>query len=540
MKKLIQLILFIPILLISQNVIHYPFCPGYGHSQSNCRAYAMASAYGGNYCGGDLENICSPDGISGAMWETTTYSGALAGTDGWNIIAWAGENASQHAAYFDFKSYNYLTSQWTVSAYHIPNVGGSISFVSNIEDITGKGDITHLIRKVPVWDFKVENEFTGNTGGNVKIQGTIYPSPKSIDNKHWGSPYIFEAIYDNDYFNGHKWFLYAWKNEGVNESSQIFYNAILTTNSTANRQVFTASYKKLWQVTFENEFSGGDVLVEGQSTPAPVTTEIEEDDYKTVKAINYQSINNIGYHFNEWKENGQTVTTDIEYDFTPNNNTTYTAHFTGYPTTVSDFQFDCAIGDPVHFTWDQYPNSNVQYKIWRKVKNQYTGVITESVIATLPNSTTQYTDENFTRSRTYNTYLLHYCVRTNYTPDQTLGPLSYQGLYGGSPAFKTLSEQTPNSYSISNYPNPFNATTTIYYALPEESKVKFTLYDFLGREIKTLVNRNFNSGLKKIIWDGTDQNDNPVSSGMYFYHITANSLESDNTFSKNMKMVLLK
>ena len=541
MNKLTLYIIFIPAFLISQSEIHYPFCDLL-HSQSNCRAYVMARAYGGSYCDGNFENIGSPNTIGGAMWETTTYSSSLVGTDGWNIIAWGGENASQHAAYFDRRSYNYLTRQWVISAYHIPNEGGSISFISDIEEIMGKGEITHLIKKVAVWDFKVENVFSGNTnGGKVKIQSMVYSSPKSIDNKHWGSSFSLEAVHDNGNFDGFKWYLEKWTDDTYeNLGSEETTSIKLTPSNPGTRQGFFANYKKLWQVTFENEFFGGEVIIEGQQISTPETTEIKEGHSKIVKAINYQNINNIWYYFDEWREGGQTISTNIEYDFLPMSNTSYTAHFTAYPSPVSGFQYDCFIGESIHFIWDQYQNSDVQYQIWRKVKNQHTGQITESIIATLSNSITQYTDEDYTRSRTYNNYLLEYCVRTYYIPEQTIGPLSYQGIFGGYPEFKIVTELIPRSYSILNYPNPFNATTTIRYSLPEKSHVNITVYDFLGRKVKNLVNGSYSSGLRKIIWNGMDQSNNHVSSGMYFYQITANSLVSDNIFSKKLKMILLK
>lgn len=85
-----------------------------------------------------------------------------------------------------------------------------------------------------------------------------------------------------------------------------------------------------------------------------------------------------------------------------------------------------------------------------------------------------------------------------------------------------------------NYPNPFNASTTIKYDLKEPTNVKLYIYDILGKRIATLANELQSPGRKSIIWNGTDQNGNPVSTGVYFY----NMIIDEDTFTK--KMLLLR
>jgi hypothetical protein len=72
-----------------------------------------------------------------------------------------------------------------------------------------------------------------------------------------------------------------------------------------------------------------------------------------------------------------------------------------------------------------------------------------------------------------------------------------------------------------NYPNPFNPSTVISYKLPVDSNVKLKIYDTLGREVKSLVDSYQGSGNYSLIWDATDDNNNPVSSGVYFYKLEA-------------------
>ena len=62
-----------------------------------------------------------------------------------------------------------------------------------------------------------------------------------------------------------------------------------------------------------------------------------------------------------------------------------------------------------------------------------------------------------------------------------------------------------------NYPNPFNPVTRIRYDLPENSMVNITVYDMLGREVKTLVNQVQDAGFKSIIWDATNDYGKAIS-----------------------------
>lgn len=85
-----------------------------------------------------------------------------------------------------------------------------------------------------------------------------------------------------------------------------------------------------------------------------------------------------------------------------------------------------------------------------------------------------------------------------------------------------------------NYPNPFNPSTTIEYMLNRESKVRVVVYDILGNEIKKLMDEVKPSGSYTLLWDGSDNNNRKVSSGVYFYRITSD-IGSD-----QKKMIMLK
>jgi len=93
----------------------------------------------------------------------------------------------------------------------------------------------------------------------------------------------------------------------------------------------------------------------------------------------------------------------------------------------------------------------------------------------------------------------------------------------------------PNQFELyQNYPNPFNPVTTLQYALPGDALVNITIYDIMGRQVKTLINRSQTAGYKSIQWDATNDNNQPVSAGLYLYTIQAGE------FRQVRKTVLLK
>lgn len=112
--------------------------------------------------------------------------------------------------------------------------------------------------------------------------------------------------------------------------------------------------------------------------------------------------------------------------------------------------------------------------------------------------------------------------------------LSDIGAYGGGEMITVSVDddpETPSGFFLaSNYPNPFNASTTISYQLPVASLVTLEIYDTLGRRIETLLNnRPYGAGEHQVTWDASRR-----SSGMYFYR-----LKADGT-SMTEKMLLLK
>jgi hypothetical protein len=86
-----------------------------------------------------------------------------------------------------------------------------------------------------------------------------------------------------------------------------------------------------------------------------------------------------------------------------------------------------------------------------------------------------------------------------------------------------------------NYPNPFNPSTKLQFSIPKSERVELSVYDVHGRLVKTLIDhQEFSPGTFAVDWDGTDENNLRVASGIYFSRIQAG------TFSATQKMVLVK
>ncbi|MCD4818583.1 MAG: T9SS type A sorting domain-containing protein [Candidatus Cloacimonetes bacterium] len=87
-----------------------------------------------------------------------------------------------------------------------------------------------------------------------------------------------------------------------------------------------------------------------------------------------------------------------------------------------------------------------------------------------------------------------------------------------------------------NYPNPFNPVTTISFELTIDNteNTEISIYNMKGQRIKKLEIRDLKLGINKVIWDGTDGNNNQVSSGIFFYKLKSGK------FTATRKMILMK
>ena len=97
----------------------------------------------------------------------------------------------------------------------------------------------------------------------------------------------------------------------------------------------------------------------------------------------------------------------------------------------------------------------------------------------------------------------------------------------------------PNKVSLNqNYPNPFNMKTTISFNIDISGFISLEIYDFRGRKVKNLIQKNFDSGEYSIIWNGENNQGDILPSGVYFYRLF--SLKNDSVGYFTKKMVIIK
>jgi len=85
-----------------------------------------------------------------------------------------------------------------------------------------------------------------------------------------------------------------------------------------------------------------------------------------------------------------------------------------------------------------------------------------------------------------------------------------------------------------NYPNPFNPTTTISFSTKEAGQVSLNIYNMKGQLVKTLVNEHLEAAYHDIVWNGKDNNNKSISSGIYFYKMRSSN------YTATKKMILMK
>jgi hypothetical protein len=115
-----------------------------------------------------------------------------------------------------------------------------------------------------------------------------------------------------------------------------------------------------------------------------------------------------------------------------------------------------------------------------------------------------------------------------------LKQIDFDGTVSYSPVVEVDVTQ-PLEFNLSqNYPNPFNPSTTIQFSLAVNSKVEMKVFDVLGQEVITLINKDMDAGYHEVAFDASN-----ISSGVYFYRLETTAVNGQN-FTSVKKMILTK
>ena len=396
----------------------------------------------------------------------------------------------------------------------------------------------------PRYNFTAQNTMEGYNGGyigvGVNASSERVQSPKSFT-AYQNETINIQAYDDNPQYNYYNW-IFNDSEASLNKSEinklggsrnlALGYNSstTYTIENNDNNASIVAHLKKICNLEFNS--AGGYVYINNYLYSSPKTANIVAENTITASGQSYSS-DGIEYTFNHWTDGSQSYTSII----TASAHKTYTAVYTGKPSNSGEnIGFPSGIGQPIQITWIDNPNTYVtQYQIWRRVKHN--GIMgPQTFLETVNSGVQSYTDYEYLKTDGYTDDFLSYDVRAYYEPDGTYSDPSYYVVYGmenysilEDKQIVSLFNEIPADYSITNYPNPFNPTTTINYQLPENGFVTLRVYDLLGKEVATLVNENKSAGYYKVNFDASK-----LTSGVYIYTINAGN------YIQSRKMLLTK
>jgi hypothetical protein len=206
------------------------------------------------------------------------------------------------------------------------------------------------------------------------------------------------------------------------------------------------------------------------------------------------------------------------------------------PTIVDTFQISSSTDETIPFTWETSfdVDSDVTYRL--TVTLDYLGNVYTQDYQNISDSSTAistYEYAVFMTDLNLSLWNIDYVVEAS---DEEFTVLSEAGEFiVANTSLSIASEIIPEVFALhQNYPNPFNPITSLRYDLPQDGLVNITIYDMMGRIVKTLINGSQTAGHKSIQWNATNDRNEPVSAGLYLYSIQAGE------FRQTRKMVLLK
>lgn len=425
--------------------------------------------------------------------------------------------------------------------------------------VTARGQPTGYYRKKALWKNILTNDFNGVDGGKVGRRfgstTTEYDSPYTSELMHWTAytgAFTMDAVMDGRFHNGYVWKFRRWLriNEEFAGNTAKILSVAINKNTPTPPWTYTAKFVRQFDISFQNSFNGvgnaGAMKINGVTESLPHSSFVVYQDQNTITAeALYNVVNGIEYIFNQWDDGS----TQASRTFNPSNHESHTAYFNaGIPLNIRDYfglTQTAGVGQYVRLQWNEHINTNVtQYHIWRQVKQGGT-TYGPYLVATLNRGTTLWTDNEYLITNGYTDLLLLYDVRAYYAIDNTFANPAYLTLFGTGSGIGNASkiglgnDKTPTSFSLKNYPNPFNPSTKISFELPEDGNATLAVYDALGRKVAEIANGFLPAGSYSTSWSA-NINTNALSSGIYLLRMKVADALGKTKFSKVNKLMLMR
>lgn len=267
---------------------------------------------------------------------------------------------------------------------------------------------------------------------------------------------------------------------------------------------------------------------------------------RTSLGVGVDDINGLAYNRNDGYLYGVTVNGDRLVKINPSNARVVKLYSSAIASSGNpDFEgleFDYSVSPPVLYAISEYGSGQI-YRV-----NLTTGVGTQVGSTMLGMESIAFSEQDGTIYASNNNGGLYVLDRTTFAATKYANTLVIDGegivleecvdqLVKGAAQEGGLATTAalPENYALQqNYPNPFNPTTLIHFDLPEAGQVKLTVYDAMGRLVRTLVSEHRPAGSYEILWDATDEHGTRVASGVYLYRLEVND------FTAVRRMLMLK
>ena len=412
-----------------------------------------------------------------------------------------------------------------------------------------QGQPTGYYHKKPIYTLLLRNTFHGDDhGGTVQLntdpeQDSPYTSPPF----NWESTESIHAVMNGRTHSGYVQLFNSWKKNGST------YSYSTSTNTTIDTYIFsqpldhTAFFDRQFNITFVNSLpgeTGGQIKVNGvpQNSGFVGHTREQTPAQGITGEAPTQTLDSIEYTFNHWSDGSY----QASKTFSPTDDSTFTAYYTAKALAPTSLQQMASVGQNVHLTWTDNSNVNrvTKYHIYRAAPS-----IPEQkhIVDSVSSGVQSWYDSDVIVKgpRDGPEYVYYVCGVDN----QTLSE-GYEATVNqfGQPVSARAGAQLaseegavlPTQFSVGNYPNPFNPSTTIAFSLVQNSTVKLDIYDVVGRKVRSLVDGNKSAGYYSVVWNGRDESVKQVASGMYLYRFTASPVTGEKAFTQSGKLMLTK